>query len=223
MIYEKEKERRLENEHGLLFKLASAYNACTNTVALPVSMPGRNVIGYALQGYNDFEDASLDEIRRRIDAAEDHINFHMQIHERLLGCFQEADKGIRAHDRGRIVEAAGLVFNDLESYGALVESNIERLRRDAFLAYPSWKSHQIPFIHRQFMPHREFNYLGNQESFAAEIAECKEALKAFQLAPKPRGERREGKMGEVVSDKLLEDGLIYTKRILDEARPYRNI
>ncbi|HKZ34233.1 MAG TPA: hypothetical protein VJ142_03315 [Candidatus Nanoarchaeia archaeon] len=128
----------------LLWKLSSAYEACTLSACDPISVPsdikllaGRYFLSHMFYDCTDPEARGIEMMNQRIREGSEDIRAHFRIHEDLLDNFYSVDDALREGDREGIVKAGRLVFENLEIYGRLVGEHSERLGERAFFHYPT--------------------------------------------------------------------------------------
>jgi hypothetical protein len=132
-----------ETETETLWRLSSAYEACTLSACDPVSvptdikaLPGKHVFSHMFYDCTDPEERGVEIMNQRLREGGDDIQAHLKIHDALLSNFYSVDEALKEEDRRRVVEAGRNIFENIEAYGKLVEGHSVRLGERAFLSYP---------------------------------------------------------------------------------------
>jgi len=133
-----------ETETEALWKLSSAYEACTLSAHDPVSVSsdinasiGRHTFSHVFYDYTDPGKNGIGIMNQRIREGSSDIQTHLRIHDTLLNNFYSIDEGLKTNNRVKIVEAGTLVFENLKNYGRLVGEHSKRFGERAFLYYPT--------------------------------------------------------------------------------------
>ena len=176
---------RLIETETALWKLSSAYEACTFSVCSPVSIPTDDMSPFSHIFYDctDPEKEGIEIMNQRIKEGKDDILSHLRIHDTLLKNFYSLDEALKTENRARIVEESKHVFENLENYGNLVGKHSERFQERAFLHYPTCLSgHYFVDFYTRRVKQKVFNPQQNQFGFRVEITWGKEALANFPLS-----------------------------------------
>ena len=134
----------IETETEALWRLSSAYEACTLSACDPVFVPlenniliRRSIFSHVSYNHTYPEKRGANIMEMRIKEAGDDIQTHLRIHDDILSNFYSIDEALKAGNRVRVVKAGRLVFKNLEKYGKLVGKHSKRFKEKAFLQYPT--------------------------------------------------------------------------------------
>src|SRR3972149_6146344 len=134
-----------EAEIEALWRLSSAYQACTHSVCAPVAVPsdvimpsnGKHIFSDIFYDCTEPESVGINTMKQRIRDGGEDIQSHLKIHRNILGGFNSVDDALRENDKPRVVEAGNIVYENLENYGKLVKTHFERFGERGFLDYPT--------------------------------------------------------------------------------------
>ncbi|MBS3086667.1 hypothetical protein J4422_03110 [Candidatus Pacearchaeota archaeon] len=179
--------RLIGAETEVIWKLSSAYEACTLSACDPVSVPvggtsRKGAFSHMFYDCTDPEKEGIEIMRQRIKDGRDDILAHLRIHDNLLSGFYSVDDALKTENRERIVEEGRRIFENLENYGKHVGEHSVRFAEKAFLYYPTCLSgHYFVPKGAGVIMEKVFNPQQNEEGLKEEITNGIIALENFPL------------------------------------------